>query len=261
MIAYILVVRDRKEQAAHSLPSLQTQALACDGEVIVVDQDSGPDDADYYRRACRAGGFRYIRLDRGGPFNRSWTLNVGSRATDMPILAFCDADVVVGQGSAEAVTRKRRDTFSEGPCFISCFPYEVDREASDRFRKTGDMSILEDGDHRPWWTLGAGAHVDAASFRAIGGFDESYDGWGCEDDDLFQRMRAFGCGWACLSPIAKCWHLWHPTVPKKDDHETPNRQRLARSIDRIGRGDLVRNEGREWGNMTWSPMEGCEDGN
>ncbi len=261
MIAYILVVRDRKEQAAHSLPSLQAQASECGGEVIVVDQDSGPDDADHYRRACRAGGSRYIRLDRGGPFNRSWTLNVGARTTDMPILAFCDADVVVGRGFAAAVVRKRREAFRDGPCFINCFPYKVDREPSDQFMKTGDMSILEAGDHWPWWTLGAGAHVDAASFRAIGGFDESYDGWGCEDDDIFQRMRAYGCGWACLAPIAKCWHLWHPTVPKKDDHEPPNRRRLARSVERIGLGDLVRNEGREWGSATWSPVEGDEDGN
>lgn len=261
MIAYILVVRDRKEQAAHSLPSLRAQAEACGGEVIVVDQDSVPDDADYYRRTCRACGFRYIRLDHGGSFNRSWTLNVGARATDMPILAFCDVDVVVGQGFATSVIRKRHDTFTDGPCFISCFPYQVDQEASDRFRETGDMSILEDGDHWPWWTLGAGAHVDADSFRAIGGFDESYDGWGCEDDDLFQRMRAFGCGWACLSPIAKCWHLWHPPAPKKENDEPPNRQRLARSVERIGQGDLVRNKGREWGSMSWSPVRGGEDGN
>jgi len=260
MISFILCVRDRKEHAVHSLFPLFTEAAACGGEVIVVDQDSAPDAAAYLETACISFGAMYIRLDRGGPFSRSWTLNVGARAATKPILSFCDVVVVIDQVYAEAVIQKYESVFHGGPCVVNCFPYKVEEEPSERFRETGDMSILRDGDHWPWWTLGAGAHVDAESFRAIGGFDEGYDGWGCEDDDLFQRLRALGCGWAIASPAAKCWHLWHPPAPKKDEDEPPNRRRLEVNTERMGRGDLIRNTRREWGDRSWAPLEG-EDGN
>jgi len=260
VISFILCVRDRKEHAMHSLFPLFTEAASCDGEVIVVDQDSSPDAAGYLKTACLSFNATYIRLDRGGPFSRSWTLNVGVRAATRPILSFCDVDVVIDEGYAEAVIRKYKDVFHAGPCVINCFPYKVDEEPSARFKESGDMSILRDGEHWPWWTLGAGCHADAESFRAIGGFDEGYDGWGCEDDDLFQRLRARGCGWATTAPLTRCWHLWHPPAPKKDTDEPPNRRRLEASTERIRRGDLVRNTKREWGSRIWAPLEG-EDGN
>lgn len=260
MISFILCARDRKEHAVHSLFQLFKQAAACDGEVIVVDQDSCPDVAGYLEAVCISFGAMYIRLDRGGPFSRSWTLNVGARAATKPIMSFCDIDVVIDDGYADAVVRKYRDVFHSGPCVINCMPYKVEEEPSARFKESGDMSILRDCDHWPWWTLGAGCNVDAVSFCAIGGFDEGYDGWGCEDDDLFQRLRARGCGWALMAPIARCWHLWHPEAPKKHEDEPPNRQRMEMSKVRIGKGDLIRNTRREWGSQSWVPLEG-EDGN
>ena len=260
MISFILCVRDREEHAVHSLFPLFTQAAACGGEVIVVDQDSKPPAAAYLQAACISFGAAYIRLDRGGPFSRSWTLNVGARAASMPLLSFCDVDVVIDVGYAEAVARKYREVFRSGPCVINCMPFLVSERLSAMFRESGDVGLLRGGEHEWWWTLGAGCHVDAGSFRAIGGFDEWYDGWGCEDDDLFRRLRARGCGWAIATPVARAWHLWHPPVPRKDDHEPPNRRRLARSMERIAEGDIVRNTRRVWGDRAWAPPEG-EDGN
>lgn len=251
MITFILAVRNRRQHAVHSLPSVMRQAGACDGEVIVVDQDSEAETASYLMGVCEESGARYVRLDRGGPFSRSWTLNVGGRLATKPLLSFCDVDVVLDDNFAEVVIRTYVDVFHRHGCVINCFPYQVAEEPTAKFKATSDMSVLRNGDHCPWWTLGAGSNADTETFRAIGGFDEEYDGWGCEDDDLFQRLRARGCGWACISPAAKCWHMWHPTVPRKDDHEPPNRARLAESVERIARGDLVRNEHREPGNLIW----------
>jgi len=256
VITFILAVRDRLEHAVHSLPSLASQAAACGGELIVVDQDSGVETAEFLQLACATLGGKYVRLDRGDPFSRSWTLNVGAKMAKMPLLSFCDVDVVVDDNFAEVIARVFSEVFHSGPCVINCFPYQVDKEASDRFKSAGDMSVLRDGDHRPWWTLGAGSHVDTRSFLRIGGFDEAYDGWGCEDDDLFQRLRATGCGWSCPAPTAKCWHLWHAPPPRKDEHEPPNRARLAKSVERIAAGDLIRNNGRAWGETAWSPIGG-----
>jgi GT2 family glycosyltransferase len=260
MISFILCVRDREEQTAHSLPAIFKQAAACGGEAIVVDQDSRPPAAARLRAACKSSGAAYIRLDRGGPFNRSWALNVGARAASMPLLSFCDADVVVDDGYAAAVARKHRDIFRSGPCIINCMPFLVSERLSAIFRESGDVGLLRGREHEWWWTLGVGCHVDAGSFRAVGGFDEGYDGWGCEDDDLFRRLRARGCGWAIATPVARGWHLWHPPTPGRGDHEPPNRRRLARSVERVAKGDIVRNARRDWGSRAWVPLDG-DDGN
>lgn len=256
MISFILVVRDRLEQAVYSLPSVLSQAAACGGEVIVVDQDSGRDAADYLADTCyeTTVDASYVRLDRGGPFSRSWTLNVGAKIASRPLLSLCDVDVVLDDKFAKAILRIHKDVFRGGPAVINCFPHQVDEGTSAKFKVGKDLSLLQELEYSPWWTLGAGSHVDTESFKAVRGFDEEYDGWGCEDDDLFQRLREHGCGWACAQPVAKCWHLWHPTVPRKDEHEPPNRRRLAESVERIKSGDLLRNESREWGSTTWEPI-------
>lgn len=256
MISFILVVRDRLEQARYSLPSVLCQAASCGGEVIVVDQDSGREAADYMAATCHESTVEanYVRLDRGGPFSRSWTLNVGARIASRPLLSFCDIDVVLDDKFSEAILRIHKEVFRGGPAVINCFPHQVDEGVSAKFKADKDLSLLQELEYSPWWTLGAGSHVDTESFKAVRGFDEAYDGWGCEDDDLFQRLRAYGCGWACAQPVAKCWHLWHPTVPRKDEHEPPNRKRLAESVNRIGRGDLSRNKNREWGSTDWVPV-------
>ena len=105
MISFILVVRDRLEQARYSLPSVLSQAASCGGEVIVVDQDSGREAADYMAAACSETPVdaSYVRLDRGGPFSRSWTLNVGGRMANRSLLSFCDIDVVLDDKFAEAL--------------------------------------------------------------------------------------------------------------------------------------------------------------
>jgi hypothetical protein len=52
----------------------------------------------------------------------------------------------------------------------------------------------------------------------VNGFDETYAGWGCEDDDFGVRLRRLGLRLLPIYRWTRCYHLWHPTdpsVPKK----------------------------------------------
>jgi GT2 family glycosyltransferase len=57
--------------------------------------------------------------------------------------------------------------------------------------------------------------VSAHAFRAVNGFDETFVGWGQEDDDLGRRLRRWGAGMRSVTASAVCLHLWHEPHPTR----------------------------------------------
>jgi GT2 family glycosyltransferase len=51
--------------------------------------------------------------------------------------------------------------------------------------------------------------------EAVNGFDESFVGWGCEDDDLAYRLRRAGRRIVSALAYTHCYHMWHPTEPSR----------------------------------------------
>lgn len=96
---------------------------------------------------------------------------------------------------------------------------------------------VAEADVNRFWSLSFA--LTPADFRALGGFDEAYVGYGGEDTDLAQRLRAAG-GRLWWLGGAEAHHQWH-------ESHSPPLQHVA---------DVVRN-GRvfaeRWG---WWPMEG-----
>ncbi|MFI5934202.1 glycosyltransferase family 2 protein [Actinoplanes sp. NPDC051494] len=96
------------------------------------------------------------------------------------------------------------------------------------------------GEHRLFWSLSFA--VTAATWHAVGGFDESYEGYGGEDTDFAFTARAVGVPLVWVGG-AHAYHQYHPT-------STPPWQHLD---------DILRN-GRlfadRWG--SW-PMRGWLD--
>jgi hypothetical protein len=59
------------------------------------------------------------------------------------------------------------------------------------------------------WNIG----IFRRDFEAVNGFDESFVGWGCEDDDLAIRLRKSGRRIVSALPYTHGYHMWHPTAP------------------------------------------------
>ncbi|HYE02191.1 MAG TPA: galactosyltransferase-related protein [Phycisphaerales bacterium] len=64
--------------------------------------------------------------------------------------------------------------------------------------------------HKPK-PLGANHSVRLDALVAINGFDEEFEFYGCEDDDLGRRLYASGCRAAIAVAAAPVLHQWHPT--------------------------------------------------
>lgn len=52
-----------------------------------------------------------------------------------------------------------------------------------------------------------------ADFEAVNGFDETFVGWGCEDDDLGMRLRRAGIRIDTILRYTRVYHLWHSADP------------------------------------------------
>lgn len=75
--------------------------------------------------------------------------------------------------------------------------------------------------HKPK-LLSANFSVTLSDYLAVNGFDERYEGYGQEDDDLGRRLYAHGCRPVIAIEQATTYHQYHPTRAPGDWHQSPN---------------------------------------
>lgn len=87
-----------------------------------------------------------------------------------------------------------------------------------------EAKFLAHRHRRAWWhglirhptkprLAGGDFGVWRADFEQVNGFDERFEGWGQEDDDLGVRLRAAGVHLASILDATCSLHVWHPTDP------------------------------------------------
>lgn len=75
--------------------------------------------------------------------------------------------------------------------------------------------------------IGAQISVDFQDFLRVNGFDEEYEGYGCEDDDLAARLYRSGVKPTVAVNELVAYHLWHPTQAKKKWHDNIGARRFT----------------------------------
>jgi N-terminal domain of galactosyltransferase len=169
---------------------------------------------------------RYIHTpipSDSSPYNRSWALNVGARIAQAPLLVLHDNDMLVPARYASSLVALHEQGWEmiDAKRFI----FYLDDPATAVVLR--DRAIPSDLAPRPVAQnlLGGSFAADRQAYFDIGGFDESYVGWGGEDNELFRRAstrRARRFGYAPLI------HLWHAPQPEKLIRETEGLRRFRR---------------------------------
>jgi len=167
-IAFVTTCRGRLHHLKQTLPAMAAQAP---DELIVVDYDS-PDGAGDWVEAHfpQAKVVRASQPDGG--FNVSRARNLGAAAASSEWLVFVDADILLAPPFAQAM----RPAVTRG-CYYQPLPQ----------------------DSGAGGTYGTFACA-AADFRAIGGYDEVFEGWGREDKDIYIRLQYAGVKKAFYKP-------------------------------------------------------------
>jgi glycosyltransferase involved in cell wall biosynthesis len=238
-IAVLISSFERPAHLRRMLESLAVQT-GVEGlmEVVVTDDGSRDETAAVVEQFARSAPFpvRMTTHPHAG-FQLARCRNEGVAASTAPYILFLDGDCLLPPDHVRTHLDHRRTGVVQGG-FCIC----LDRETSagmtlERVRR-GDF--VHCGSWRERFKLlrldfrsrlynllrhrdkpklfGGNIAIWRRDFERINGYDESFVGWGCEDDDLRLRLRRAGLRIESILRWTRTYHLWHPktsTAPRK----------------------------------------------
>lgn len=162
---------------------------------------------------------------REGLFNRSAAVNEAARtAGDWDVAVIIDADVTL---HPDRVREAIEFAHSTGRMVL---PFAVRRDLSEhgtRLIIAGEANWGRFVNRRYRGLVSCVVVVSRTLWDATGGFDETFRGWGAEDNAFAAVAETFG------GPIARfsgdVWHLWHPPAPEGRKASPSYQLNLARA--------------------------------
>lgn len=170
-------------------------------ECIVVEQSVAPD-----ARAALPPWVRHVHTPIASddqPYGRSAAFNEGARHARGRVLILHDNDMLVPAAYAAEAVRRVNAGFEAVDLKRFVFYLTADGARCEKVVQNvrgGSIAITRD------------------AYDAIGGFDESFAGWGGEDNDFWDRAETLRASrFGCLPML----HLWHEPQPEKGDARAP----------------------------------------
>ncbi|MER5642924.1 galactosyltransferase-related protein [Streptosporangium sp. NPDC002524] len=179
--------------------------------VTVVESDTAPT----WRDTVEPLVDHYVFARHDGHFNKSWAVNVGVRDTpgEPELICVLDTDILADR----RFLSRNLDRMAREPGLSAFLPYrrmfcldpETSAAAIRRRCERGEADVPLDAVRSLVLKEPPGAclWVRSTVFDAIGGFDERYQGWGGEDDDVVARLSLAGRFTRFDDPLL---HLAHP---------------------------------------------------
>lgn len=228
-LSVIVTTYNKPPDLLRVLEGLRHQSLQ-DFEVLVCDDGSGPETAEAVAGFAKTAPFPVQHCwqeDTG--FRPAASRNMGIRAAAGETIVFLDGDCVpfpdflekhreaqdpgrfqAGERyllSLEEANQVSLEEIASGAAFRDPPQREIKRvkkiRRNDRFYRT--IGIKPE---RPR-LMTCNASVPRQRAVEVNGFDENYEGWGMEDEDLRRRLVAQGARAGSVIGLANCLHLWH----------------------------------------------------
>lgn len=178
-ISFIVPVKSRLTQLRQTLPTIANQP-GC--EVIVVDYDCPENSGDW--AASTFGNVMVIKVAAAPILNVARARNIGAAKARGRWLCFLDVDATMTPDFAGRV-----------------------------------LGRLEDGGFALFSVDAPGLVIVARNdFVSVGGYDEIFEGWGCEDNDLITRLQLLG-----RHPVLLAGH-WYSLLGHDDSLRTKHYQ-------------------------------------
>jgi len=251
-VSFIIGVRGtrRLDQFRSVLKSIANQQDASI-EIIVVEQSAGND----FQRLIPSH-VRYLHTPLPHPqtpYNRSWALNAGATIARGRILVLHDADMLVPAGFAAAIA-----AVVQGEVEALRLPrliFYMDQESSQAVQQTGRFDTVEEVE-RIVQNNPTPMAITREAYLRIGGHDESFYGWGGEDNEFLDRVRTLN---VCEGAFLPIFHLWHEEAPNRSGDRNAAHLRSLLSIPACERieGLVRRPLGQVHPSVSWTPPVDC----
>jgi glycosyltransferase involved in cell wall biosynthesis len=229
-IALLLSTYQRPEHLRRALASIALQQdVAGQMELVVTDDGSTDETASIVVEFARQAPFRVaFTTHPHTTFRLARCRNEGVRASTAPYLLFLDGDCVLPRRHvAEHLARRRLGVAMAGDCvrldeptsreitfeaiaagtFEGCAPPAELRRLRSQHRKAMFYRLIRHPTKPK--LIGNNIGIWRSDYERINGYDEKFEGWGCEDDDLRLRLRQAGVQIASIVRWTYTYHLWH----------------------------------------------------
>lgn len=196
-------------------------------ECIVVEQDS----TSLIREALPIWVDYYWQSTVGGGYNRSSAFNYGASKAKGRILLLHDNDMIVPASYCREIV----DIINSGYDAVNPkrFVYYLSREHTESIIDLDGKIVIDAPDYIVQnLEAGGSVAITKEAYARIGGMDESFVGWGGEDNEFWWRcaeLKRWIWGFACII------HLWHKSQPMKEITNNEN----------IGKAKALMDENRQ----------------
>jgi hypothetical protein len=194
------------------LLTIQTIASQRDAvvECVVVEQADKPEVRDEL-----AGWVRYVHTrppTSNMPYCRAWAFNVGARHARGAVLVLHDNDMLIPQDYAAQTLLRINEGYEVANLkrfiFFLSQMHTTELLAGRTLVHRSPGSVMQNAQG------GGSLGITRDGYFAIGGFDESFMGWGGEDNEFWERaqtLRVWNYGYLPLV------HQWHQAQSEKVD--------------------------------------------
>ena len=110
------------------------------------------------------------------------------------------------------------------------------------YQRSDYLALETKGIERATQGTGACQSAHRDFFFNVRGYDEAFEHWGAEDDDLRSRAIRYGLQPRWISPRTSMLHQWHPTTK----NQYPWRKRMNKARLYLTRWKIKKNPAR-WG--------------
>lgn len=201
-ITYIIAYQHKPDRL-HNLKRVLEWLTPFGGmNVIIVEQDKKSKISELNLRA------KHIFIKSDLPFNKAWAFNVALKYCTTPIIVYGDSDLIMNpQAFLQAVqTLENYDFVNPYNSVIDLSPQEsmMDLNSILQINRIGRGEAEDDIQKVP--ICGGIIMFKKDKLYEIGGWNESFYGWGAEDDFESLKVKTF------LKHITlpnKCFHFYH----------------------------------------------------
>lgn len=253
-ITVIIGVRNRADDLlCNALQSIRLQSYPSElVRVVVVDYSSQPPLDQRLKALADQFGAQLIRIEGKSVWNKSHCLNVAIRQATTRFILCSDSDVLLAPNFLEvtvATLRAQPLQVVYSQCLDLPESLASELGAAARTRKLPDLDELrKHATPRSSGACNPGIQATYTCFyHLIRGYDEFYEGWGSEDNDLARRMLYLGLSERTVKDQTFYLHQWHP---KHQGLSTEEMLRLrARNAQYLATHFSIRRNGPDWGQL------------
>lgn len=159
----------------------------------------------------------YVGASPDGPFNRSAAINDAAQAAgDWDVAVICDSDTLVAPGQFNQAVSTAHATGLLTSALTEVV--ELTEESSNRLLENPELDPgalpSERTRRREILTQSSVIAAPRPLWDAVGGFDEQFSGWGCEDVAFWRAASIVGGAGKVMRTSGPAYHLWHETASR-----------------------------------------------